>query len=183
VLTLPSIDSRNRLSEADYWQRLDGVRPAVLGALLTAVSGALRRQHEIRLADLPRMADFVIWVTAAEEALGLAPGTMKAAYNRNRMESNEMALESCPLVPAIERLVENHPWTGTATDLLRALPGEASDLGETSNVGWPIEAAPLSSMLRRLAPNLSAIGIEVEFSKSKGSRSKRLITIKKHGRD
>jgi hypothetical protein len=129
------------------------------------------------------MADFVIWVTAAEEALGLAPGTMMAAYNRNRMESNEMALESCPLVPAIERLVENHHWTGTATDLLRVLPGEAVDLGERSNEGWPTEPAPLSSTLRRLAPNLGAIGIEVEFSKSNGSRSRRMITIKKHGRD
>jgi hypothetical protein len=183
VLTLPTIDSRNRMSEADYWERLEGVRPELLGALLTAVSGALQRLHDVHLADLPRMADFMIWITAAEQALGLAPGTMVAAYNRNRMESNEVALENCPLVPAIERLVENHLWKGSATELLNALPGEAFDLGETSTEGWPTKAAGLSHMLRRVEPNLSAIGIGVEFGKSNGSRSKRLITIKKHRMD
>ena len=42
----------------------------ILGALFDAVSGALRELPSTKLSSLPRMADFALWVTASEKALG-----------------------------------------------------------------------------------------------------------------
>lgn len=51
------------------------------GALLDAVSLALRQLPEVRLERLPRMAEFAQWVVAAEEGLGFKEGDSK--YTRD----------------------------------------------------------------------------------------------------
>lgn len=62
----------------DYEEELDrdyeAARPRILGALLTAVSAALKNRATTKLAHVPRMADFARWVTAAESGLGSKPG-------------------------------------------------------------------------------------------------------------
>ena len=45
--------------------------------------------------------------------------------------------------------------------------------------GWPKQANVLSNALRRLSPNLRAIGIEVIFSQTGGKGSRRLVKIEK----
>ena len=49
-------------------------RPVILGALLDAVSGALRNLDKVKLDRSPRMADLAKWITAAEPALGWEAG-------------------------------------------------------------------------------------------------------------
>jgi hypothetical protein len=176
MISLPSIPATSRLTEAEVWRRFEGVRAAVLGHILSAVSCALRRLPEIRLAELPRMADFVTWVTAAEPALGWAEGKMLAAYNRNRSTSSELALEASTLVPVLETLVDQAPWAGTATELSRKLTELIPDCGVDTR-DWPRSPRELSACLRRLAPNLRDAGIEVQFGQTPGNRSKKTISI------
>jgi hypothetical protein len=45
------------------------------------------------------MADFALWATAVEPALGMEPGQFIEAYGGNRALLNETALEACALVP------------------------------------------------------------------------------------
>jgi hypothetical protein len=54
-------------------------RPNLAG-LLGAVSTALANLATVRLAELPRMADFAKWVSAAEPALGWTQGAFMEAY-------------------------------------------------------------------------------------------------------
>lgn len=42
----------------------------ILGALLNIVAGALRELPSVDLPQLPRLADFAVWIAAAEPALG-----------------------------------------------------------------------------------------------------------------
>jgi hypothetical protein len=65
----------------------------VLGAPLEAVSSALRNLERVELEELPRMADFAVWVAASEEALPWEPGAFLRAYAGNRAEAEELALE------------------------------------------------------------------------------------------
>ena len=63
-LTLEPIPKEKRRVEKELWDAFNAARPGVLGALLDAVAMGLKRLPEVRLEDLPRMADFAIWATA-----------------------------------------------------------------------------------------------------------------------
>jgi hypothetical protein len=49
-----------RLKETDLWSDFDKARPALLGALYSAVSYGLR--HPSKLTGLPRMADSAAFI-------------------------------------------------------------------------------------------------------------------------
>ena len=61
---LESISDRNRRTEAEVWAEFRQVWPQVFGALLDAVSCALRDGGKTRLAERPRMADFAMRAAA-----------------------------------------------------------------------------------------------------------------------
>ena len=67
-------------------------------------------------------------------------------------------------------------FEGTATDLLALLANHAGEEAVRQR-GWPADASRLSLELRRLAPNLREIGIEVEFD-FKLAASRRGIAIR-----
>ena len=69
ILLLLTIDDRQRMRSESLWARFEALRPQLLGALLDAVSCALRREGSVQLERSPRMADFAHWVVAAEAAL------------------------------------------------------------------------------------------------------------------
>lgn len=77
-VTLPVIADEHRRGEKELKAELARVRPRVLGALLSAVSMAIRREHEVYFEKLPRMADFAQWVSAAEPALPWPDGRFMA---------------------------------------------------------------------------------------------------------
>jgi len=84
VLTLPAIPDDKRRTEAELWGEFERKQPALLGALLDAVSSALRNEGRVHLDGFPRMADFAQWAVAAEPALGLQEGEFMRAYTGNR---------------------------------------------------------------------------------------------------
>jgi hypothetical protein len=149
AITLPTIPEHARRPEAELWATYDRLRPGVLGALLDAVVCALRREHEIHLASLPRMADWAIWVTAAEPALGIADGAILRAYAGAREQATEQTLDGDPLAVAIRAV--SRPWEGTAADLLARI----TPAGRLPR-GWPESPRGLSGALRRLAPSAPA---------------------------
>lgn len=69
VIYLPTIPASERMTERKFWASFDAAQPRILGALLSAVAGALRDLPQVELAQLPRLADFATWVTAAEPSL------------------------------------------------------------------------------------------------------------------
>lgn len=170
AVTLPTIPDHARRPEADLWTAYEAMRPRVLGALLDAVAGALRRQHDVRLVSLPRMADWAVWVTAAEPALGWRTGALVEAYTRTRQQAVETTLDGDPLAVAIRALAR--PYEGTAAELLTRLT-------PTTRIprGWPESPRGLSAALRRLAPQLRRIGIDVVLDRRQGHDRRRVIAI------
>jgi hypothetical protein len=178
VVYLPTIPSEERKPEEQFWRHFRHSQPRIFGALLDAVSCALRRLKGINLDELPRMADFARWVTAAEPALGWADGTFMRAYNANQDTANTLTLDASPIVPPLRMLCASRDrWSGTAAELLGKLTRHAG--GEVSlQRSWPKNPQVLSGQLRRIAPNLRASGIDIQFDeKTSGSSSKRVITI------
>ena len=161
LLTTPRIADEHRREEKAFWPDFENERARLLGALLDAFSAALRRLPEVKLERLPRMADFARFAVAAEPGLGLPEGAFLSAYARNRSEAHESALDSSLIATPVAAIAEDG-FEGTATDLLALLANHAGDEAVRQR-GWPADASRLSLELRRLAPNLREIGIEVEF--------------------
>jgi hypothetical protein len=177
MIYLPPIPSDRRLPEKTFWRQFHKRAPMILGALLDAVSYALKHLPSVSLRGFPRMADFAEWATAAEGRFKWAEGTFAAAYNANQLSANVVALESSPLVDPIKLMTFGASWHGTAATLLKALAGHAKS-GETLPRDWPKNPQVLSIQLRRIAPNLRAIGIDVQIgAKTAGPKSKRIITL------
>ena len=57
-LTLPHLAEERRRTEKEIWRDFETAQPRILGALLDAASHGLRALPEVRLEQLPRMADF-----------------------------------------------------------------------------------------------------------------------------
>jgi putative DNA primase/helicase len=176
-LNLPVISETRREYEAEFWQRFDAARPAILGALLTALSGALAALPSVRLTERPRMADFAKLVTAAESTLGWPQGSFVSAYSANRKESEEAALESNAVASTILTMIQaNGEWQGTAADLIMHLRKRYPTQTEGSDA-FPRQPATFGAELRRVAPLLRTRGVSVIHSRA-GKDRRRVIELR-----
>jgi 5S rRNA maturation endonuclease (ribonuclease M5) len=177
IVELPTIPEESRQREEELMSSFEKQRPAIIGALLDAVSGALAKVSGIRLDRVPRMADFAAWVTASESALGLEGGALMQAYTANRATATSTALEADPVAEGVLSLMsERNEWTGTSSELLAALGERVDDSVKRSKV-WPTAPNALTVRLKRLAPELRAHGIEygeASRSDSRGTKKKSL---------
>ncbi|MBI4584570.1 MAG: hypothetical protein HY717_11195 [Planctomycetes bacterium] len=182
LLNLPTIPEDGRLEEAVFWQRFEGDRPQLFGALLDAVAGTLSELPKVRLLALPRMADFSRWGEALGRFLGWGEGAFLDSYRRNIGEANEVAVESSPAGTAFRRLLdETGSWDGTATALLERLVQTVSEkVLEGRN--WPKSAKGLSGILRRLAPAFRRLGYEISFERETETKKRERVVRAKVGK-
>lgn len=158
----PSIQPGKRRSESEFWTAFAAVWPRVLGALLGAVSTALKRLPGVHLPELPRLSDFYRFVIAAGPAMPWPPGAFAKAFAKDQSSANEAALENSVVGSAIVRLVEasaNKRWEGTYDDLLAALNRPGSSLITDRN-DVPRSARGVSAAVARILPALRAAGID-----------------------
>ena len=174
ILYLPAIPEDKRKSEAELWRDFDANRPAILGALLDAVSKALLDLDTVQIERLPRMADFALWAVAAAPNLGYTSEQLLAAYTNNRNGANELTLEASIITPFIKEMATKC-FTGTSTQLLQRLNDQATDDLKRQKQ-WPQDGRTLSNALRRITPNLRAVGVSVDFERQ-GKKRTRTITI------
>jgi hypothetical protein len=175
LVDLPRIDPAHRRSETELWAAFDRDHPRLLGALLDAVSAAWSGEDYVRLDRPPRMVDATRWVTAAEPVLGWPANSFVAAYARNRSSAHELALDASPIALPLRVLAARGRWLGTASELLAVLAKMVSeDVARARD--WPASSGSLGNQLRRLAPNLRAVGIGVAFDREAGT-GRRLVTI------
>ena len=175
VIELPHISEASRRVEAELFAEFELARPRILGALLDAISAALRNLNLTKRAHLPRMADFALWVSAAEGCLGLEEGEFIDIYRRNLASANDLALESSPVATAILLFVRGKvEWTGSCSDLMRELV-ELEAQGGANPRGLPTSARAMRSALERSVPSLRAEGVQVTFPPR--SKSGRLVTL------
>ncbi|SFH52531.1 hypothetical protein SAMN04488020_12010 [Palleronia marisminoris] len=176
TLTLPSIAENRRAFEGEFWDQFEEVRPRILAGLLDATSGALERHDSVTLQDRPRLADFARWVTAAEPSLGWPPGAFLAAYQANRRESEEAAVESNAVASAILTMVaDSGTWSGTAAELIAYLRKRYPALTDAADA-FPRQAAAFGSELRRVTPLLRRQGIAVAHVRE-GKDRRRMIQV------
>ena len=162
---LPFMPNTKRDYEHELLTAYETARPRILGALLKAVSAALKHRKDVKLARVPRMADFARWVTAAEPGLGWQKGDFMRYYTANRKEANEVALNSplaaadpCVCKRAVRAVVGHGHRTAWSTEEARhGRHADRSILAAGHNA--------LSGRLRRLRVDLRKGGVQVGFKR------------------
>lgn len=169
VVQLATIPEDRRCTEKKLWGSFGAAAPGILGALLDAVAYALQGLPTVNLARLPRMADFAMWATAAEPALGFEKGAFMDAYADNRADANEVALEASPIVPALRALLSEGAIQTNVTDLFQKISAKAGE-ATTKSPAWPKTPRALGTMLTRMAPNLRAANINISRQRTGNAR-------------
>lgn len=173
---LEPIPETLRQSEREIMAQFDLLRPKILAGLLDVLVAILRETPNVHLSQLPRMADFAMALAAMDIANGV-DNTDDAALNIYLAQRSRIAgdvVDADPVASAIVDLVEGEGgWSGTAAELLIKLqpdkPGKF----------WPSTAQGLGGRIRRIAPALLKLGVEVERGKAADRNRTRLITITK----
>tara|TARA_R110002110_G_scaffold14698_1_gene67578 strand:- start:1721 stop:2599 length:879 start_codon:yes stop_codon:yes gene_type:complete len=159
-LELPPIEVGARRTGAELGALFQDAMPSLLGALLDLLVKAQQLLPTIPRDKLPRMADYCLLGRAVAAAMGYNPGHFDEAYEQNQRAGLERGLESCAIYPALTALldVQHYGFSGTYQQLLKAL--NAYRDGESS--GWPQSPKALSTTLKRQAPALRRVGIDVQ---------------------
>ncbi|QNG37425.1 bifunctional DNA primase/polymerase [Geodermatophilaceae bacterium NBWT11] len=169
-LQLRRIPPENRLEIAALKERFERLRPALFGALLDVLAGALRaiRDGEVELPRNPRMIDFARYARAVDVARGTdAYGTYMAMQEGLAAQ----VMEGDPVVGPLLELAGSSPGGE-----LRASAGEILDLlrlrvePRERPPNWPKTAAALGGHVARVAPALRQSGWDVEPYRNKRDR-------------
>src|SRR5262249_42935489 len=154
---LKTIDPTKRRTDDDLAARFAEHRPHILGALLDIVVDVLRVLPTIKLATMPRMADFAK-ILAALDAVRpeLTKGKAVSAYLAQSARLVDDVIDSDVFAPRLLELLEDRgQWEGSASDLYGALtPKEPAKPPK----GWPKSARVMSGEIKRLAPALRQRG-------------------------
>jgi hypothetical protein len=163
IRTLPIPESR-RLTESEFFASFDESRPAIFGALLKAISCAIRMKG-FTPRNLPRMADAAAFVMRAEAGGGLPwpEGTFSKTFTEKERRKEDEALENDPVAAKVISLSENGGWKGSMKELLSEV---TKDLTSEEKKFVPQTPRGLSPQLLELAPLLRSRGIICERSET-----------------
>ena len=153
LVDLQPIDEHGRRAEGELEASYTASRPRLLGALLSLLSRVLAHLPAMKLATLPRMADFARVLAAMDAELGTHALT---AYEGQSRRIAEDVLEADPVGTALITYMETrYGFRGNMKALLDAIkPAEQMR-------GFPMNARALSARLKRLAPALESHGIHM----------------------
>jgi hypothetical protein len=164
-LHLPSMAKGARQTEKHIEKEFEAIRPKLMGALLDAVSIALRRYNDVKPPTSIRMADAAQWLVAAEPATGLPAGTFIRALEGGLEGMMIDRAVNDPLVIAIFKLLDTsgpeREYRGSVGDLHEKLISHA----ERYNPRLPQTAQILSNSLQRLRQSMAKIGLMVELGR------------------
>jgi hypothetical protein len=130
------------------------------------------------------MADFFLWVSAAEPALGWPEGTFAKMYMDNADALADQTLDSSPVAAAVMKLMANRKrWEGTNQELLRELSagggirGVAEKMTNGQDTAWPRTGRGMGTALKRVAPVLRKRGINAKLPRKGSVRRGALVWV------
>jgi len=194
LIELPVLSKR--VAKSEFWKAFDKQAGWILGGLLDAIVYALAHPAEPS-EELPRMAEFAIWIMAAEPSLSTQwneyasptnewterweKGDFLKAYEENIAKATASALEQSPIVRHLIVLVNERGGRieMSATELFKKLNERATNEREFTRkeAGWPQSAGVLGTVLQRLAPVFRQISFSVERKRESGGNRDRFWEI------
>jgi hypothetical protein len=179
-IQLKPIDRRHRRKLKSLYNDLERILPYLLGYIFDVIVKVLGRIGEVKLEELPRMADFAEIGELIARCLGYEEGTFTKAYNANIGFTNEEAINASLVATAVIHLMNTQAiWSGMSKDLLSKLNDMINRTPDISwiskNKEWPKTPRTLSDRLNEVIPNLRDIGIIVHREHDSHTKSDRIM--------
>jgi hypothetical protein len=159
--------------EVQFRREFEEAKPALIGAVLDALSATLRA---VRSVELPRrsirMADFAKWGAAVEAGLGWPTGSFLEAYEANRQTMRSSVIEADAVAQALVARFgseEAEPFEGPISALARELEAMAGET--TPGRGWPKSVQAWAAHIRRLQTVLAQEGIKIDWHTDSRNRT------------
>ncbi len=150
-IMLPVITGSERRYEGEMDKEWEENYPKYLGALYTLCSKVLAKLPEIKLAELPRMADFARVLAALDSIEG---SNSLGQYLKELNNGASNSVEDNPFLKALT-LQLNGEWRGTSNELKILI---TPDTYWPEDKNWPHTAKAVTELLKRFAPTLRKIG-------------------------
>src|SRR5690606_22175670 len=173
IIELHTIPDRRRREEAELDAAYTEAHASILASLFDLLADVLAVLPDVQLEERPRMADFARVLAAVDKVQGW--NTLDS-YKATARDAVAAVLEGEPCAQAVVALVGRAGADGStlpASELLGRVPTPDRLLKK-----WPKDPPRAGGQLKRLAPALRSIGIEVDDSK-RGPKPKkqRLYTL------
>ncbi|MEH0543271.1 ATP-binding protein [Streptomyces sp. B21-105] len=173
TIELHTIPDHKRREENEMDAAYAEAHPSILASLFDLLAEVLRVLPEVQLTERPRMADFARILAAVDKVQGW---TTMDSYRTSARDAVADVLDGEPFAQAVCQLVDQSGPDGvtlTASELLDRVPTP-----DKLPKKWPKDATRAGGQLKRLAPALRTIGLEVDDSK-RGPKPKkqRLYTL------
>ena len=155
LIELSRIPEEDRIEEQEVLRAFEDARPKIFGAMLEAISTAMRIRGSIELTRLPRMADWCKWGCAVAEALGIDHRRFLDAYYKSIRYQHEEIVSSEPICQALLRFMDDLPWWEGEPAALYAKLKDIGDKMDLTKEGFPKAPHTMSRKLNSLAHNLA----------------------------
>ncbi len=153
LIDIERIDSTRRMTDEELAERWEQLHARMLGALLDLAAQVLAVLPDIRLDELPRMADFAKVLAAVDYVAGTR-GLDRYLKMGETLSADVTAGDQ--VLAVITRSITEE-FKNTAAELLAILPSP-----EPRPRDWPTTAGALTGILKRGAPALRRLGWTVE---------------------
>ncbi len=162
TIELNLIPDVKRREEAEIDAAYADAHACILASLFDLLAQVLKALPDVQLTERPRMADFARVLAAVDTVKGWAA---LATYKATAQAAVTDALEGDPFGSAIAAFARGRgTWTGTATQLLAAITPDKPPKS------WPKDATRAGGQLKRLAPLLRSVGIDVAETRTTTAR-------------
>jgi hypothetical protein len=171
-LELPPIEDRRE--RADIERAFDAAHGRILGGLLDLFAAALAKLPGIEIPRdrRPRLIEYARLGCAVAEATGQSAESFLEVYENARAEAVGRTIDASPVATALIDWLEGRPdreGEHSIKSLFENLP--RPQMGES----WPRSPKGFADALRRAAPALRTLGIEI--SRSRKSHGQKVIAI------
>ncbi|WP_369222441.1 ATP-binding protein [Streptomyces sp. R39] len=160
TIELHTIPDRARREEAELDAAYSDAHAGILASLFDLLADVLRVLPDVQLTERPRMADFARVLAAVDKVKGW--DTLES-YKATARDAVADVLDGEPFAQAVVALVDRAGPGGivlTASELLERVPAP-----DRLPKKWPKDPTRAGGQLKRLAPALRTIGIDVDDSK------------------
>ncbi|WP_203218438.1 ATP-binding protein [Streptomyces sp. So13.3] len=173
TIELHTIPDRARREEAELDRAYRDAHAGILASLFDLLANVLRVLPDVVLTHRPRMADFARVLAAVDHVTGW---DTQGSYKATAADAVADVLEGEPFAQALVDLVRAAGPTGIQMTAAEILGKVATP--EKLPRKWPKDPTRAGGQLKRLAPALRAIGIEVDDSqRSADKRRSRLFCL------
>jgi hypothetical protein len=152
----------NRTEVVDLWRKFDELHPSLLGALLTIMAGALERLPSIVIPpdQRPRLLEFARLGCAVAQTTGQTDADFLKQFNASRAESIARTIDASPVASALIEWFESGGKRKTEL-AVGELFRQVQENRPVNCDAWPRSAKGFADALRRAAPALRTLDIEV----------------------